>query len=91
MAGDLDATVGVTVSGESFVAELKGGKMPVRRAEPGEGEVQFEAPVPLPLLRVFYGKYPLEEVEARDGLKVSGDRDLARRFVDLFSLPDKVG
>ncbi len=29
----LDVSVGVTVAGESFVAELRGGQMPVRRAE----------------------------------------------------------
>ena len=45
----------------------------------------------LPLLRVFYGKRPLEEIEATGALKVTGDRDLARRFVDLFALPKKVG
>ena len=89
-AREFDATVGVTVSGESFVAELHGGTMAVRRADRAEGDVTFEADEPLPLLRVFYGKYPLEEVEARDGLKVSGDHDLARRFVALFSLPEKV-
>ena len=89
-ARKLDLSVGVTVAGESFLAELRGGEMPVRRAEPGEGEVNFETPVPLPLLRVFYGKYPLEDVEAGGDLKVTGDRDLARRFVELFALPDKV-
>lgn len=90
-ARTLDLTVGVTVGGESFVAELKDGEMPVRRAEPGEGEVRFESPVALPLLRVFYGKHALEDVEAGGELKVTGDRDLARRFIDLFSLPEKVG
>jgi DNA-binding HxlR family transcriptional regulator len=89
-ARSLDVTVGVTVSGESFVAELRDGRMPVRRAEPGEGEVRFEAPVPLPLLRVFYGKHPIEQVESQGELEVTGDRDLARRFVDLFALPEKV-
>jgi DNA-binding HxlR family transcriptional regulator len=89
-ARELDVTVGVTVSGESFVAELKEGKMPVRRGEPGEGDVTFESPRALPLLRVFYGKHPLEDVEAQGELKVTGDRDLARRFVDLFALPKKV-
>ena len=90
-ARSLDATVGVTVSGESFAAELKDGRMPVRRGEPGDVDVTFEAPRPLPLLRVFYGKYPLEQVEAQGELKVSGDRELARRFIDLFALPEKVG
>src|SRR6187399_1064280 len=51
----LDATVGVTVAGESFVAELSGGRMPVRRAEgPGQTDIWFSADEPLPLLRVFY-------------------------------------
>lgn len=90
-AAALDVTVGVTVAGESFVADLRNGEMPVRRADPGEGELTFEALQPLPLLRVFYGKQPLDEAEATGDVKVSGDRDLARRFIDLFALPAKVG
>lgn len=90
-ARHLNLSVGVTIGDESFLAELKDGQMPVRRAEPGEGEVNFAAPVPLPLLRVFYGKSPLEEIEATGELEVTGDRDLARRFVELFGLPEKVG
>lgn len=90
-AREFDVTVGVTLAGESFVAELRGGEMPVRRAEPGEGEVGFEAAVPLPLLRLFYGKQPLDEAEREGGVKVSGDRALARRFIALFSLPEKAG
>ena len=88
-APSLDLAVGFTVSGESFLAELANGSMPVRRAEAGEGQVRFEAPVPLPLLRVFYGKQPLEEAERSGQVAISGDRELARRFVALFSLPPK--
>lgn len=90
-ARNLDVTVSVTVSGECFIAELRDGKMPVRRGEPGPADVIFESPRALPLLRVFYGKYPLEEIEAQGELRVTGDRDLARRFIDLFALPEKVG
>ena len=90
-ARGLDVTVGVTVAGESFVAELRDGVMPVRRAERGEGEITFEADEPLPLLRVFYGKRPLAEVEGAGGLRLTGNRALAERFVALFSLPEKVG
>ena len=89
-AAQLELTVGFTVSGESFVAELKGGQMPVRRAERGEGAVTFEAHEPLPLLRVFYGKQPLGEAERAGGVRVAGDKALAERFVALFSLPEKV-
>lgn len=87
----LELAVGFTVAGESFLAELQDGRMPVRRSEQGEGELRFEAPQPLPLLRVFYGKQPLDEAEAAGGVVLTGDRALARKFVDLFSLPEKVG
>jgi DNA-binding HxlR family transcriptional regulator len=91
-AREFDATVGVTVAGESFLAELRGGKMPVRRAEPGEeADLWFTADAPLPLLRVFYGKQPLDEALRAGGMMLRGDKALAERFVALFSLPEKVG
>ncbi len=89
-ARTLDVSAGFTVSGESFLAELNGGEMPVRRAQPGEGEIGFAAPVALPLLRVFYGKQdPVEAAEA-GAIALRGDPQLARRFTALFALPPKV-
>lgn len=85
-----DVSAGFTVSGESFLADLRGGSMPVSRAEPGAGELNFAADEPLPLLRLFYGKQPLEEAE-QAGVTFSGDRQLAERFIALFSLPEKIG
>lgn len=86
-----DATVGVTVGGESFVAELRGGTMPVRRVEgPGEADMWFSADEPLPLLRVFYGKQSLDEA-LQAGVALTGNRTLAERFIALFALPEKVG
>jgi len=90
-AREFDATVGFTLHGESFLAELRDGVMPVRRAEPDSAaEVWFTADIALPLLRVFYGKQPLAEAESGGGVRVEGDRVLAERFVSLFALPDKV-
>ena len=86
----IDVTAGFTVAGESYLAELKGGHMPVRRAEPGEGEIRFAADEPLPLLRVFYGKQPLAQAE-QAGVTFHGDRALAERFIALFALPPKIG
>ena len=87
----IEVTVGVTVGGESFVAELRDGRMPVRRTEPGEADVWFAADEPLPLLRVFYGKQPLKEALRGGGVRLTGDKALAERFVALFALPEKVG
>ena len=63
--------------------------MPVRRAEPGAGEINFAADAALPLLRVFYGKQPLAEAVSA-GVRLTGDAALAERFVALFGLPAKV-
>lgn len=93
---DLDAAqtmnvqAGFTVGGESFVADLAAGTMPVRRAEPEEGAIGLAADTALPLLRVFYGKQPLEQAE-QAGVVLRGDRELMRRFVALFALPPKTG
>jgi hypothetical protein len=64
--------------------------MPVRRVErAGGADAWFEAEAPLPLLRVFYGKQPLAEAR-RAGVKLTGDKALAERFVALFALPRKI-
>ena len=89
-ARTLETSAGFTVSDESFLAELSGGAMPVRRAEPGEGAIAFAAPVALPLLRVFYGKDDPIEAGGRGDIAVRGDPELIRRFTALFALPPKV-
>jgi len=85
-----ETSVGFTVAGESFLAELSGGAMPVRRAEPGEGEIGFAAEIALPLLRVFYSKEDPQVIAQSGALAVRGDLALVRRFVTLFALPPKV-
>jgi len=86
-----DAVVGFTVSGESFLAELRGGEMPVRRANPDEpAEAWLSADVALPLLRVIYGKQPLAEALREGGVALAGDQAQAERFLALFSLPPKI-
>ena len=89
----LDLTAGVSIGQDHFLAELRGGEMPVRRAEAAEiasqADIAFAADAPLPLLRLFYGKQPLAEAE-QAGVRFSGERALAERFIALFSLPEKL-
>jgi len=89
-AREFDAAVGFTVAGESFLATLRDGRMPVRRAEPGAGEINFAADAALPLLRVFYGKQPLSEAVRAGAVRLSGDPAVAARYLALFALPPKV-
>jgi DNA-binding HxlR family transcriptional regulator len=89
----LELTAGMTVAKESFLAELKGGVMPVRRAEAAEfarqADITLAADEPLPLLRLIYGKQPLAEAE-KAGVRVTGDRPRVESFIALFSLPEKL-
>jgi hypothetical protein len=86
-----DATVGFDVRGETFIAELKGGQLPIRRGDPSRAQVIFRAPDGPIVAAMLYGKVPMAALEAEAGLAVEGDRELAQRYVDLFELPPKIG
>jgi DNA-binding HxlR family transcriptional regulator len=89
-AREFDATVGFDVAGETYLAELKEGQLPIRRADIGDAQVIFRAPAAPLLAALFYVKAPLEEL-AGQGVRIEGDARLAERFIDLFHLPAKVG
>jgi len=89
-AREFDATIGFEVAGETYLAELKEGQLPIRRGGMEGAQVTFHAPAAPLLAAVFYGKVPPEEL-AGQGLRIDGDRVLAERFIDLFHLPAKVG
>lgn len=44
---------------------------------------------PFTFITLVYGKRPFEDAEAEGTLTLTGDRDLAQAFVDLFALPEK--
>jgi DNA-binding HxlR family transcriptional regulator len=89
-AKEFDAVIGFEVGGESFVAELKDGALPIRRGDPSGADVVFRAPAAPLLAAIFYGKAPPESM-AGEGVSIEGDRALRDRFIDLFHLPEKVG
>jgi DNA-binding HxlR family transcriptional regulator len=89
-AKEFDATIGFDVAGESYVAELRDGQLPIRRGDIGDASVVFRAPAAPLIAAMFYGKVPPEEL-AGQGVRIDGDRALADRFIDLFHLPAKVG
>ena len=89
-AKEFDSTIGFDVAGENYLAELKDGRLPIRRADIEGAQVTFRAPVAPLLAAVFYGKVPPQEL-AEQGVSIEGDRALADRFIDLFHLPPKVG
>lgn len=86
-----DATVGFDVGGESFIAELKDGQLPIRRGDASQAQVTFRAPVAPVIAGLIYANIPAAELEANAGLVIEGDRALGERYVALFELPPKVG
>jgi DNA-binding HxlR family transcriptional regulator len=88
--GAFDATIGFEIAGESYLAELHDGQLPIRRSAIEGADVTFRAPAAPLLAAIFYGKVPIAEMAAQ-GVEVAGDRALAERFIDLFHLPEKVG
>ena len=89
LAREFEATIGFEIAGETYIAELKGGDLPIRRATVAGADAILRAPAAPPLAAAFYGKVPLEAL-AEEGVAFEGDRPLIERFIDLFHLPQKV-
>ena len=87
--GDLRAAIGFRFGAETYVAQVADGKITVARGDLAGMDAVFDA-APNALLRIFYGKRPVEELEASGALRLSGDRVRAIRFAGLFSLPEKL-
>ncbi len=89
------AAVGFEVAGESFMAELKDGELPIRRCSPAGdfqgAQVIVRAPAGPVIAAMLYGKVQMDALETDEGLKIEGDRKLLQRYVDLFELPKKIG
>ncbi len=90
-AQHFSGTFGFETGGESFVAHLTRGELPVTREDAASADVVFRAPTPMDFAALFYGKVPPDEWQREPGRAIEGDRRLARLFLDLFGLPEKVG
>ena len=82
-AKDLNARIGFRFGDASYVTTVHEGRLGVQRGEVSDCDVVFTGP-PSAIAGVIHGGAPFETIE------VEGDLDLARRFVALFPLPEKV-
>lgn len=88
--GSIAGTVGFAIGDESFVAEPGEGVLPIRRRGVEAADAVFRAPVASVIAGGIYAGVPWEALEGEAGLAIEGNRDLAMRFVRLFSLPPKL-
>jgi len=86
---DLKMTIGFRFPGASFVGTLDQQELAIERGESDRADVGFETD-PTTFVTLVYGKRPFADAEAEGRLRLTGDRDLAQRFVDLFALPAKL-
>ena len=80
-------TVGFVIGSESFVAAPTPEELPIARGEVAGADAIFRAPVATALATGIYAGIPWAQLEREAGVSIEGDRDLAMRYVALFSLP----
>lgn len=88
-AASLNATVHLRVGRDTFTARLVDGTLDLRAGPHGTPDATLTSDVPT-LGGVIFGGLPLDAAEADGLLTVTGDRDLAARYVTLFPLPPTV-
>ena len=88
-AGGMDATIGFRLGLETFVATLTSRSIGIRRADPIDADVTFEADQHA-VAAVIYGGRPLAEAEADGSIRLIGDRTVAEDYVRRFPLPAKL-
>lgn len=82
-AAGFDARVGFCLGDSDYVTTVHDGRLHVERTATTNCAVVFSG-TPTAVAAVIHGGAPFNTIQ------VDGDLDLARRFVDLFVLPDKV-
>jgi DNA-binding HxlR family transcriptional regulator len=82
-AEGLDARVGFRFGDADYVTTVRDGRLEVERTEPADCAVTFIG-APTAVAGVIHGGAPF------DTIRVEGDMELAKRFVKLFPLPEKV-
>ena len=82
-AEGIDAQICFRLGEAAYVATVRDGRLDVERRDGDDCDVTFIG-APSAVAGVIHGGAPFETIQ------VTGDMDLARRFVTLFPLPSKV-
>ena len=89
-AKGVDAQIGFRFGAYSYLGHLTPHSFPIVQSDLANPDLVF-AGDPRALAGAVYGGVPLADLEAVGALEISGDRQLAGRFLTLFPLPSKVG
>lgn len=81
--------IGFRFGAQAYLANLAYGTIDIAVGAVTGADVVFTG-APAVLAAAIYGGVPLEQLESDGALTVSGDRRLAKKFLTLFPLPEKV-
>ena len=84
----LAARIGFRIAPESYVAEIRAGRIDTRRGQAAGADLILTGAATA-IAAAVYGGVPLEALEAEGALEITGDRELAACFTTLFPLPPK--
>jgi hypothetical protein len=79
----LEATFELRLGDETFVADVRGGRLAIERGGATAPDAVIEGDVG-ELLAVVHGRLALADTD----LRITGDREAAERFMTLFPLPE---
>jgi DNA-binding HxlR family transcriptional regulator/putative sterol carrier protein len=85
-AQELEATIELRINDERFRARVENKELRLTRGAPEFPDARIEAS-PEALVEVVYGGRKLADAMRAGDVRVDGDRNIARRFVGLFPLP----
>lgn len=87
-ARDVRGRIGFVLGDDSFFLTLDQNGVAIGRGLPESPDLVMRGTTQ-GVGALVYAKLPAADVEAQGLLSIEGDRDLARRFADLFELPTK--
>jgi len=86
-AGDLEASIELRIGEDRFHASIADGEMQLTRGNAPAPDAIIEAD-PDALVAAAYGGRKVADAVRTGDLKISGDKNLAKRFFALFPLPE---
>lgn len=89
-ATGLAVVAAINIGTDRFQVTIADGVLRAERAEPENPDFALSAPEASLIAGAVYGKIPIGDL-AGSGLAAAGDQEAARRFIDLFHLPAKIG
>ncbi len=81
------AEIGFAIKGDTYLARLADGALPIARQPITSAPVRFTVDDAATLVALFYGKVDPAALEEAGALRIEGDRAEGLAFVALFELP----